>query len=847
MFAATLEDEGIVRAELRPTGADLVLDGEIDDVKGVLRLDVAPPAPYVVLGAKRSSRLEIAEAHAELGIELKLGEPRMHIDIGLDKASIVIDLGKGDGFLQKLLGGQPQQLDLGFGVLWSTTEGLRFNGTATLRIELPVHLDLAGIVQIDTIHLVLGATVSSRPGVQIEVSVTGGLKIGPFATQVDRIGVTMNLVPPAQPHKGALGDLDLVFGFKPPNGLGFVVKAGPVKGGGYVFFDVERGEYAGVLDLDVAGKFAIKAIGILTTKMPDGRPGFSMVLIVTAEFSPIQLGYGFSLNGVGGAIGINRTMNTVFLRDGMHSGALESILFPPDPVAHANEVISNLKQAFPLSEGRFVFGPMVKIGWGTSLITLEVGILLSLPMPVAVAILGRLACVLPDKDAGVLVLQLDFLGIIDFGTGDISFDAELVDSKLVTFPLTGGFALRANVGAHPTFAMSAGGFHPRFTPPPGFVPLKRLGLSISSGDNPRLRLESYFAVTTNTVQTGARIDFFAEANLGIAGTFSAAAQLGFDGLFHFSPFELEANLYGSASIKRNGDDLASADLELVLTGPTPWHARGHATIHFLGDHTAAFDRTFGPDAAPDALPATDVAEKVREALAEPTSWGAAAPDREHDLVTLRDIGPTAGLLLHPKAQLSVHQRVAPIDTPLAKYGNGPIAGATTITIDAVTIPGVITHGTSVIDDGFAPAQFFQLTDDQKLTRPSFEQLPAGRSVDTASFSTATPVTADQHYVTITVDDPEQKPFDDRLTVLSAAYRASSALGLGMSELVGGIRSTPPRYEAPAFGIKVEEPRWAVAGRADLSEHSTHATYTAAVAVAGSEDDRRVVGAFEAVP
>src|SRR5207247_450830 len=82
----------------------------------------------------------------------------------------------------------PQQLDFGAGVHWSTEEGLRFNGTATLRLELPVHLDLAGVVQIDTIHLVLGASAAPQ-GAQLEVSVTGGLTLGPLAAQVDRLGV----------------------------------------------------------------------------------------------------------------------------------------------------------------------------------------------------------------------------------------------------------------------------------------------------------------------------------------------------------------------------------------------------------------------------------------------------------------------------------------------------------------------------------------------------------------------------------------------------------------------------------------------------------------------------------
>ena len=100
------------------------------------------------------------------------------------------------------------------------------------------------------------------------MSVTGGLTLGPFAAQVDRLGVAMNLVKlPAGRHDGALGDMDLVFGFKPPNGLGFVVDAGPVKGGGYVCFDSEqRASTPASSQLEVADTFAIKAIGLLATQ-----------------------------------------------------------------------------------------------------------------------------------------------------------------------------------------------------------------------------------------------------------------------------------------------------------------------------------------------------------------------------------------------------------------------------------------------------------------------------------------------------------------------------------------------------------------------------------------------------
>jgi hypothetical protein len=847
---ANIADEGLVRAELRPSGSRLFVDPTIQSASVAIRADVAPAKPYVVVGAPTSSRLEIATAHAELGVALKLGAPHMHIDTGVDKASIVIDLGKGDGFLQKLLGGEPQQLDFGVGVRWSTDEGLRFNGTATLRLELPVHLDLAGVVQIDTIHLVLGASAAAQPSAQLEVSVTGGLKLGPVAAQVDRIGVAMKLVRlPAGRHDGALGDMDLVFGFKPPNGLGFVIDAGPVKGGGFVSFDPEAGEYAGILQLEVADEFAIKAIGILATKMPDGRPGFSLLMIITAEFPPIQLGYGFSLNGVGGALGINRTMNREFLTNGIHSGALESILFPPDPVAHANQVISNLKQGFPIAEGRFLFGPMVKLAWGASIITLEVGILLELPMPVRLALLGRLACALPEEEDAVVLLQVDILGFIDFGSGDISIDATLFGSKVAAFPITGGFAVRINVGASPSFALAAGGFHPRAILPPGFPKLDRLGIAISSGDNPRLRLEAYFGVTTNTIQVGARADFHVAADLGVLGSFSATADLGFDALFNFGPFSFKVDIYGSLSIQRGGADLCSADLRFILEGVTPWHVHGNATLHFLGDHDMHFDRTFGDAGAVETLSPVNVAGSVRDAVAADTAWGARPPGDAHSYVTLRDTGD-AGMLLHPLSELTVHQRVAPLKTQLDKFGNGPIDGAHTISIEQVAITGMGgVQGVDDLEDTFVPGQFFQMTDDEKFKRPAFERLPAGVKVRTASFATATSQTADQHYITITVDDVKQRLTDDRGDDLSKAHRVSEDVRATMAELGGaGESKLAPagRYASPSQGIVVGEPRWVVAGRDDLASAGTYATYTEAARAAADPRSTQIVGEFEAV-
>ena len=99
-------------------------------------------------------------------------------------------------------------------------------------------------------------------------------------------------------------------------------------------------------------------------------------------------------------------------------------------------------------------------------------------------------------------LNFDALGVVDFDRGALAIDASLHDSTLAGYALAGDLALRLGWSDAPEFLLSLGGFHPHFTPPPGFPALRRL--SLVAGDNPQLRLAAYLAVTSNTVQVGAR-------------------------------------------------------------------------------------------------------------------------------------------------------------------------------------------------------------------------------------------------------------------------------------------------------------------------------------------------------
>ena len=574
-------------------------------VKAALSRRAEGDGRMLLLGVAGGSGISAKGIMIGAGLNMSTSEvPELMLEAALDGGLIVIDAGEGDGFLQKVLPKDPIEAQFDFGLGWSTKRGL-YMGRGRLEVKIPVHVEI-GPIALDAIELGMRIAPAQPPELPLYVAITGGLKLGPIAASVESIGLNLKLVfPPA----GTGQAVDVKPSFKPPKGMGMAVKAGPVGGGGYIFFDTEKEQYAGILQLDFK-TLAIKAIGLLTTRMPDGSKGFSLLVIITAEFPGIQLGYGFALYGVGGLAGLNRTLVADVLRAGIKTGSVGNILFPKDPVARAPQLLSDLGAIFPPAPGRFVFGPMAKLGWGAlPLITLELGIVLELPAPFKLVILGRLSLILPDKSSPVLSMNLDSVGIIEFDKGEVSLDATIYDSRLLAFVLSGDIAMRFG-WQQPHFEFAAGGMHPDYPLPPKFPKLDRIALSLATGDNPRLRMETYFALTANSFQFGAKIDFHIEIDLSALGTFSADAYLGFDVLITFPPLVLQAYLGAGVSLKRNGNPIMVIDLQLHLKGPGPWHVWGHAIFDFFGKHEIPLDKTFGPPAPPAPLPESHPGEEL---------------------------------------------------------------------------------------------------------------------------------------------------------------------------------------------------------------------------------------------
>jgi hypothetical protein len=213
--------------------------------------------------------------------------------------------------------------------------------------------------------------------------------------------------------------------------------------------------------------------------------------------------------------------------------------------------------------------------------------------------------------------------------------------------------------------VSVGGFPPSFKPPPlPFPSPKRLALSILNEDNARIRAETYFAVTTNTVQFGAG----AELYFGFSA-FSVEGHLGFDALLRFSPLYFVIDISASVSLKAFGVGCFSIRLHLTLEGPTPWRARGTGSVSLLFFSISAdFDVTWG-DVLDTLMPAIEVLKLLEDELKKSESWRALLPPGSNLLVSLRHLEDAAEtLVLHPLGTLRVSQKSVPLDLTIARVG-----------------------------------------------------------------------------------------------------------------------------------------------------------------------------------
>jgi hypothetical protein len=710
-------------------------------------------------------------AESDIALELSLTQPRL----GLEMAS---------GFA-----GDRSVVDAPFTLGVSARRGVYLGPTGRSH-ELPGPLSL-GTVTLRDLRISL---VGVARGLGARATTTAAIALGPISIALHGLGAELQVAFPGS--GGNLGVIDVGGAVVPPDGATVAIDTPVVRGGGTVQRHAEH-EYRGVLMLDVLG-VDVTALGIV-----DDTPGAAnFVAAISATFAPIQLGLGFTLSGLGGLLAIHRRVDVDALRAALRGPGVADLFFPDDPTADAERLLDALATYFPPTRGRHVIGPAAKIGWGTpTLVDGEIALLLELPAPMRLVLLGNVRTALPTADKPIIALDVDFVGEVDFTRKTVAVDASLRDSTVAGFPITGDMAFRMAWGSPPSFVLSVGGFHSKFRPPPGFPALRRVRIPIGADDDPRLDIQGFLAVTSNTAQVGAQVELFASA-----GPLNIKGSLGFEALLELSPLRFQIDIWAGVALRRGNSVLAGVHLDGTLSGPSPWRIAGEACLSlWFIDLCVDFDATFGRAEAV-VLPGRDIWEPLRSALESPESWSVALPPASARVVTLAPpVGEPAVTRIDPVAVLGVAQKVVPLNRRVTRFAEAAPEGTDLFQVTHVRISGDNTEFTPTLD-WFAPAQFEKLSDAERLSRPGFEQMVGGVAVT----SDAVTAGSEQHgaliYETILIPS--------RLRL--AQFRPTLAAQLAGTSVSAAARAPLRPPSTPTPRVALDEETFVIASTTDLT-------------------------------
>ena len=262
---------------------------------------------------------------------------------------------------------------------------------------------------------------------------------------------------------------------------------------------------------------------------------------------------------------------------------------------------------------------------------------------------------------------MNFVGTVDFSSGQLRFDATLYNSRVLNFTLTGDMAVRVYWKENANILLSVGGFNPSYTPPPmNLGRLQRISIVLFEGTD--VRAEGYFAITSNTIQFGARI----QLSYSVSGGFGVEGFLSIDAVIQPLQFHFTADTAAMVAVRAGGHVLFSIQLALTLEGPVPWHARGTASfeIGFIFTITihVSFNITVGLPF--DVLLApVKVLTELLSALANPGNWRALLPPGSVQSVVLRALEQGETLVLIHSAPLKFRKRLSPSAFPFSVSGN----------------------------------------------------------------------------------------------------------------------------------------------------------------------------------
>jgi hypothetical protein len=191
------------------------------------------------------------------------------------------------------------------------------------------------------------------------------------------------------------------------------------------------------------------------------------------------------------------------------------------------------------------------------------------------------------------------------------------------------------------------------------------------------------------------------------------------------------------------------------------------------------------------------------------------------LVSLRETPDSGDVLLHPLGDLAVRQRVVPLGIEISRFGSGAVSGDRRYDLAVLAPDGGAAPGVTPLQDEFAPGQFLDLSDDERLARPSFERMGAGVRVGVGgvAWGGQTDPTligdADMTYETRVVGEP------DAAAPTTTAYQPTLD-ELRIAATFGAVargafrRTGAARYHAAQQVPDLAAPTYAVVSTGDMS-------------------------------
>ncbi len=680
--------------------------------------------PKILIGSENSHNIKIFDLGFGISLLGTIEDAEVKIAIKIQKAQLIIDNSDAniDSFIKDSFGNRSYTIEFGCSLVYSSKRGIHFEGNSGLETTIPVNRTI-GTIKIDTLTL---GIMNTDKGLDLVAGITGSIKFGPVSISIEKAGVFFMLnhvTTNEDTQQKIFGDLFLDFGFRSPSGFGITIDSNGVKGGGFI--SRKESEYSGVIDLNIR-KISIQALAFLDT-----RDGSFLFAIFSNLRSPIQLGSGWKITKIGGVIGIDRTVSLGDIVSGIRSGILDSVLFPDNVIQNAPQIINDFKRVFPTKSGQHLIGPAIKIVYGTpTLLTGDIALLLEFPNPFQLSAIGRIRSKIPNEESPVIQINIAILGAIDFANLRLGIYGSLYDSKILDFALSGDMAMAASWSPEEkNLILSLGGFNPRFKPPSNFPPfnappLKRLTIAFSS----YVSLQCYVALTSNTLQFGARVDaLFKKGSATISGF------LGFDALVQFVPLYFIVDVIAGFSVKYKGRSLASIKFSGFIEGPNPIRIKGSVTFSILWwDISIGVDKTFGIQ-IPELISSIDLWLILRDTLEQNDSWIAELPTWAIDGIIVKGSSSSEEenetnnngherLLVHPVGTLKVSQRIVPFNHTLTKFGTSNPLGN-----PQFKIISLLDESTNLVttQDYFAPAQFSNYDNTQKLSLKSFDLMDSG--------------------------------------------------------------------------------------------------------------------------